>query len=251
MKKILLVLGLCLAFTSVAAAAPLTDYSLGKTQIDLSLGWAIDGTSGVNGDINAHPVEWAINKEFGSASGGVGDLGVTVGLSSNIALRLKTTMFAGNTYVLPSTYNPNPWTWNSPSVTGYVSDTELDFMYQALTLDTSPVSLAVLIGFDVPVMGAIGSDQNGNVYQASLVGGGFLGGVQLVTPINNTTNFYANADLGTSHWDLGAGVGFVLTPQFDFNIGVDYRSFNVNSFNGNLNGTIYSTQPTIGISYRF
>ena len=150
MKKILLVLCLCLAISSVAAATPLTDYSLGKTQIDLGLGWASDGTSGVNGDINAHPVEWAINQQFGSGSGGVGNLGVTVGLSSNMALRLKTLMFNGSTYNSPQLPDGSGFT-----ATGYVSDTEFDFMYQALTLDRCPVSLTVLIGFDVPVLGTI------------------------------------------------------------------------------------------------
>ena len=256
MKKILLVLCLCLAISSVAAATPLTDYSLGKTQIDLGLGWASDGTSGVNGDINAHPVEWAINQQFGSGSGGVGNLGVTVGLSSNMALRLKTLMFNGSTYNSPQLPDGSGFT-----ATGYVSDTEFDFMYQALTLDRCPVSLTVLIGFDVPVLGTIFSSNNwdnyyggytsGNIAQFSLIGGGFVGGLQLVTPINDTTNFYANGDLGTSHWGLGVGVGFALAPQFDFNIGVDYRSFNLNSINSNLNGSITSTQPTIGISYRF
>ncbi|MFA6076108.1 MAG: hypothetical protein WCV63_08800 [Negativicutes bacterium] len=256
MKKTLLVLLLCLAITGVVSATPLTDYSAGKIQIDFGLGWAIDGTSGTGSGFGGA----IINDGFGGSSSGLaGNLGVTVGLSSNFALRLKNNSFCGSTY---SYSYLNPVTGNTDNIsgTGYISDTELDFMYQALTLDSSPVSLTVLIGFDVPVLGATVTDSNwnnyygystGNIYQFNMIGGGFLGGLQLVAPINDSTNFYANGDLGTSHWGLGAGVGFALNPQFDINVGVDFKSFNVNSVNSNLNGTIYATQPNVGISYRF
>lgn len=251
MKRSLLVLCLCLLITGVASATPLTDYSAGKIQIDLGLGWAIDGANGGGSILQAG---------FNNGSGAAGNLGLTVGLSNNFALRLKTSGFSGSTYSY-SWIDPVSTNQYTISGTGYVTDTELDFVYQALTLDSSPVSLAIQLGFDVPVLGLIVSDSNwnnywgyygsGNMYQASTFGGGFLGGVQLVTPINDSTNFYANADLGTSHWDVGGGVGFVLSPQFDINVGVEYKSFNLNSINSNLSGTIYSTVPNLGLSFRF
>ena len=125
-------------------------------------------------------------------------------------------------------------------------------MWQVLPLNQSPVSTTLFIGFDAPVLGAVGNDTNGNLYQMSMISGGFLGGVQLVAPVgSNATTLYASADIGTARWDIGGGVGFGLTPNFDINLGVDYKSYFVSSINTYLNGTISSVEPKIGLSFRF
>lgn len=252
MKKIVLVVCLCLFVAGVATATPLTDYSLGNVGLNIGLGWS-GSSSNASGSIipgSKGDTAWLINQDFNNGSGGVFDIGLTVGLGQNIALRLKSSTFSGNTYTWNDQWQ-DPWWYTGDSLTGYVSDSEFDIMWQACSLDRTPFSLTVLLGFDAPIIGAVGSSSNGNTYQMSMLGGGVLGGLQAVVPLNDSTSIFANADIGSARWDVGGGVGFNLAQWCDFNLQVDYKSYNLNAFNSNLNGSVTSIQPKIGVDFRF
>jgi opacity protein-like surface antigen len=232
MKKtaILAIAAATMFTTSIGFAAPLTDYSAGKTSIDLT--WR-------NTDFNAKASE---ELSFGKKS--ILDWGITTGLGSNFALQY-------------SGYNPKSkdvLSYSDPTVTETVNlelkTQEFNVLYklnQNVSVYTGIVKVKGTANENDTTNGIttpIGFESNSkNKLQFGLMGS---------TKIAEKTTAYAQFGVASDFTNWKVGLSQEIAPNLELNL--DYRRLQVKklTFNNGLGDVDMTVKGLgLGVSYKF
>lgn len=208
--------------TSIGFAAPLTDYSTGKTSIDLT--WR-------NSDINAKSQD---SDDSLDKKGNL-DFGITTGLGNNFAIQYNYYNAKSKETSLPDGYG------GTYKEDGSLKTQELNVLYK---IDKN---LSAYTGI-VRVKGNINSDGNGfssdnkNKLQFGLVGS---------TKITDKTTAYASIGVASDYTNWKVGVSQEIAPNLELN--VDYRKLEAKklNFNGVGDADITTKGLGVGVSYKF
>lgn len=215
---------------SVGFAAPLTDYSVGKTSIDLT-----SRQSDIKGEAPAGDV--SLDKKYNL------DWGITTGLGNNFALQYNG-------------YNPkskDTVIYSDPTETDSMNiklkTQELNVLYK---LDKNISAYAGLVRLkatanqtvDVSGVSTSSSDASDtkNKIQFGLVGS---------TKIADKTTAYASIGVASDFTNWKIGLSQEIAPNVEFN--VDYRSLKAKSLAINNIGDVDVTAKGVGfgVSYKF
>ncbi len=208
--------------TSIGFAAPLNDYSTGKTSIDLT--WR-------QSDINA--------KSSGSDDSldkkGNLDFGITTGLGNNFAIQYNYYNAKSKETNLPDGFG------GTYKQDGSLKTQELNVLYK---IDKN---LSAYTGI-ARVKGNVNSDGNGfssdakNKLQFGLVGS---------TKIADKTTAYASIGVASDYTNWKVGVSQEIAPNLELN--VDYRRLQAKklNFNGVGDADITAKGLGVGVSYKF
>lgn len=183
MRKILLIITLILAFSSVGFASPQTDYSQGKVSIDyafrpnLDLDWSSKGT--LDGKSGNH------------------DLGITIGLGNNFAFQFQNQTADSKSYYFsdPST----PFTANTET-----NANQFNLLYK---LDNN---VSAFVGYvnaktDVKLSGSETiSGKRVNGWQVGLVAS---------TPLAEKLTGYGSVGFGSKIENFEIGLGYALSKN--------------------------------------
>lgn len=225
MKKtaILTMVAATIVTTSIGFASPLTDYSAGKTSIDLT--WR-------QSDINA-------KSQYGNDSldkKGTLDFGITSGLGNNFAIQYTNYNAKSKVTALPDgssgTYNED----------GSLKVQEINVLYKidkSLSLYTGIASVKGNINAD----GTAASSSSKNKLQFGLIGS---------TKLGEKTTAYAQVGVSSDLTNWKVGVSQEFAPNLELN--VDYRRIQAKklSFNGGLGEVDITAKGLgVGISYKF
>jgi len=216
MKKAVLTLALLFVFSSMAFASPLTDYSTGKTSIDLNWRPNLSVVDSYTGD--------GIGTEYQKGKSGTVDWGITTGLGNKFAVQY-------------SQYNPV----GKDSYGGYGMNTkELNVLYK-LNKNVSAFAgyhRASFVGGDYT--------KNNNTLQVGLTG---------YDEIADKTTLYGTLGVGNKLLNWEVGVSYEVAQNTEFNFGYRYKKVR-NLFEGYNGGSIYSDNVTAkgfgyGVTYKF
>jgi hypothetical protein len=213
MKKIIIVAAVLLMITSVAAASPLTDYSPGKTSIDLIMRDTTNsGTSNVvSGDATS---KYNL------------DAAATFGLGNNLAFQFRTfSPESKNTDIIgyPGLTDKTKYTANEFNIL-YKTDKNFAFFIGL-------VNAKGQMTFSDPRLNFTTKTQN--LWQ--------FGAVESV-PLGDQATAWASAAVGSSNllnWEIG--LGYTIAPNTELNL--TYREFRADDFSGNLSD---GTAVTVG-----
>lgn len=223
-KQVLATLAAAAMMTaSVASASPLTDYSQGKTSIDLTY----RNTQQTSND--SSDGKTTLNKKFNP------EVGVTVGLGGNFAFQ-----YNGSYYESKNTNVP-AWSTTSDSKTKFQSN-EYNVLYK---LDKHVSGFVGVNRVQAKAFGADGSwnetSKSESRFQAGLIG---------TTTLAKNLVGYANVGVGNDLVKWGIGVGYQFAPGLEFN--VDYAETKMNDleFNG-YNSDTTAKGLGFGVTYKF
>ena len=204
MKKLFLVLLICLLLTSAAYAAPLTDFNWGRASMDANFDLNIASIN--NGDqLNG----------LGLGSDFAGTVGVTQGNYGGFAVQAKYANYSG-----PSKSQDSVSVWISAEKQEYNIIYQLPFAI--------PVKIQPYIGLDFVNwgLGAKDSDSGNRSYNYLASSYGFHGGVAVDYAFaSDSWNIFANVDGGNTNFDVGAGVSYTPIKNVDVNLGIKYDCF--------------------------
>ncbi|MCE5285236.1 MAG: hypothetical protein LLG02_05220 [Pelosinus sp.] len=218
--------------TGVASAAPLTDYSAGKTSIDLT--WRNTEISGNSG------TERTFDKN------GNMDWGITTGLGNNFAIQYR--QFNPESKDTTSHSNPSVTT----TMKGKVDTQEFNVLYKIdknVAVYTGIMKTKAYFNRKDTVYGSDeylwgGASTSKNRWQI-----GVVGSAKLAEKTTGYASLAAGKDL--TSWELG--IAQEVAPNVDFNI--SYREIKANNNSGgdfgstNIDGTAKGLG--FGISYKF
>lgn len=236
-KKTVVALAVFIALLSgVASAAPLIDYSAGKTSIDLN--WR---NTELTGEYSG------VKETFGKKSSI--DWGITSGLGNNFAIQYRQ-------------FNPESETISGPitirginatiTANGKLDIQEFNILYKIdknIAVYTGIMKTKANVNCTLTAIGyhpnnrSLSSDSK-NIWQIGVVGS---------TKLAEKTTGYASlaAGRGLSAWELG--ISQEVTPNIDFNI--SYREIKVNKNNGGdfVSSDVDATAKgfAYGVSYKF
>ncbi|MBP2651219.1 MAG: hypothetical protein H6Q74_2044 [Firmicutes bacterium] len=225
MKKTSMILTGLLMISSIGFAAPMTDFSLGKVQLDAmkypSLNMDIRGQNGGEYATDSTP---SAKNNF--------DYGITAGLGSNFALQYKNNK--ADAY----------YDYNSDASYCKMREKELNVLYKV------DKSSAVFIGMTRSKLDLV-DNVYGNNYSGTTTKG-YQVGLQTTVPISEKINGYAVASVGTKVTSFELGLAYKISNNIDFNM-----SYLNSKYKDLVNE--YSTEKAdyaaagvgAGVSYRF
>lgn len=194
-KKILAGLIGSMLVASVGFAAPLTDYEVGKTAIDLT--WRNTEISDKDG---------SMDKKYNM------DWGITTGLGNNFAFQYR--------QFNPKSADTNI---NGDQVNSKIKTQEFNVLYKLNSNVSAYAGVMKAKGEynDITNPADSGSTKNNSKWQVGLVGS---------TKIADKTTAYGSLAAGKDLTSYEVGVSYELASNLDFN--VDYRSLKVNKLDG-------------------
>ncbi|MDF2502171.1 MAG: hypothetical protein K0Q77_2885 [Anaerosporomusa subterranea] len=183
LKVVLCIVIICL-MSSVAFAAPLTDYKLGKTAVDLTyypdLDYRVTNEWGFDHSAKSKMSNW--------------DFGVTTGLGDKFAVQYRQ-------------FNPEVKRLGPASENITVDSKEANLLYR---LDKN---FAVFAGYH---WGKYTTKYYGTTYKAENNAAQY--GLIASQKIADKTTLYGLAGFGSGYRNYEVGLGYALTPKLDFNL---------------------------------
>lgn len=223
MKKstVLAMVAATMLTTSVGFAAPLNDYSTGKTSIDLTFRQS---------DVNAKGPDFSDSLD----KKGNLDFGITTGLGNNFALQYNGYNAKSKVTALPDgdggTYNEQ----------GTLKLQELNVLYK-LDKNVSAFAGLVKVKGEVSADGDSISSNSKNKVQFGLIGS---------TKLADKTTAYAQVGFASDYTNWKVGVSQEIAPNLEFN--VDYRRINAKKLNfADTDIDVTTKGIGVGVTYKF
>lgn len=219
MKKTLLASAFILAFSTVAFAAPLTDYSQGKVTADVSVRPSTD--LGNYKDSN--------NLEYG----------VTAGLGNNFAIQYKNSDTDSKKLPFSSNYQG---TIVTGTMKGELKAQELNLLYQLND------NVSAFVGLTQAKMGLSHHATGGGITVAGNIAGKSANGMQIgfvtTEKLADRLNGYTMLALGNKVYQYELGVSYEVSKDVDFNVfykSTKYKNLTLQSaeFDANVKGIGY------------
>ena len=231
-KKAVIVLAIASTFfCGIGSASPLTDYSAGKTAIDLT--WR---SADINGDNQGD------NADFGNKKGL--DWGITTGLGNNFALQYSGYNVKSKEAVL---YQDATETFSMKS---QLKTQEINVLYRLNDNLSAYTGLVRLSGNNSvkDVLNNVATEQSFDMNTKNKIQIGLVGS----TKIAEKTTAYVQVGLASDYTNWKIGLSQEFAPNLELN--VDYRRLEAKNLN--YVGTNNSIDATIkgvgfGVTYKF
>jgi len=210
---------IAMLISNVALAAPLTDFSLGKTAIDVTLYPSMNTSLTNNYGYDQSP-----------NTDGIFELGATVGLGKGLALQYNQ-------------FNPETKWFNGDWEKVRLNSYEFNVLKQIATCDRSFVAAFIginRVGITDSLTGAPDTySDNKNVFQYGLVAS------QKIGPKNTKVSLFGKAGFGQDLANIEVGAAYALSKNLDIN--VNYRVLNVKNISFGAYTLVNSEFKGLGI----